>query len=317
MIAERPVQPLVLRREPFGGVLFDPVDGTHLELDAEGYSAVARALFAREPPASDDERAFLEAVCREVPAVADPARQVRGRVTATGVGPLRHAMVFDTPTLVDLQVTNRCTMGCPQCYASSGPEGQDMPFEDAAALLRQLADAGVCQLAIGGGEPLLHPDIVSILELCRDLGIVANLTTTGIGLSPRVLDALASSCGAVALSLEDVGEGYSTRRRMGFDAFEAALAKLRDRGLRVVFQVTLSAQNLARLPAIVDYARSVESLYGHATGLALGDAELLHHRGPPVHAHLDDVVAWASTGWMAAPMPRRPVGIAVTTTTAP
>ena len=262
MSAERPIQPIVLRREPFGGILFDPVDGTHLELDVEGYAAVARALFERQPPASDAERAFLDEVRREVPAVADPERTVRGRVTSTGLGPLRHAMVFDTPSLVDLQVTNRCTMGCPQCYSSSTPDAADMPFEAAAKLLHELADAGVCQIAIGGGEPLLHPDIVPILELCRDLGIVANLTTTGIGLSPRVLDALASSCGAVALSLEDVGEGYAVRRRMGFDAFEAALEKLQARGLRVGFQVTLSAQNLARLPAIVDYARSVEGLYG-------------------------------------------------------
>jgi radical SAM protein with 4Fe4S-binding SPASM domain len=262
VIAERPVQPLVLRPEPFGGILFDPVDGTHLELDRDGYGVVARALFGREPPATDEERAFFAEVAREVPAVADPARQVRGRETPTGIAPLRHAMVFDTPSLVDLQITNRCTMGCPQCYSSSTPDAEDMPLADAERLLRELAAAGVCQMAIGGGEPLLHPDIVRILELCRDLGIVANLTTTGIGLSPRVLDAMASSCGAVALSLEDVGEGYAVRRRMGFDAFEAALAKLLGRGLRVGFQVTLSAQNLARLPAIIDYALTVEGLYG-------------------------------------------------------
>ena len=261
MIAERPIQPLVLRREPFGGILFDPLDGTYLELDAEGFGAVHRHLVDRAPPATPDERAFVEAVRAEVPGFGDH-RAVRGPAALPEVGPTRNATVFAAPTLVDLQVTTRCTMGCPHCYSSSEPEGVHMAFEDVSRLFHQLAEAGVCQIAIGGGEPLLHPEIVRILELGRDLGLVLNLTTTGIGLSPRVLDALASCCGAVALSLEDVGEGFAKRRKMGFPHFEAALAKLQARGIRTVFQITLSAQTLARLPAIVDYCLSVRDLYG-------------------------------------------------------
>jgi radical SAM protein with 4Fe4S-binding SPASM domain len=153
-------------------------------------------------------------------------------------------------------------MGCPQCYASSNPDGVHMAFDDVARILRQLAEAGTCQLAIGGGEPLLHPDIVAILELAHELGLVPNVTTTGLALNPRVLETMARCCGAVALSLEDVGEGFALRRRAGFGFFEAALKKLRDHGIRTVFQVTLSGENLPRLPAIVDYCLSVPDLYG-------------------------------------------------------
>jgi len=164
------------------------------------------------------------------------------------MAPTRHATVIASPTLVDLQVTNRCTMGCPQCYASSVPTGEHMAFEDAERILRQLAEAGTCQLAIGGGEPLLHPQIVEILELAYDLGIVPNVTTTGLALTPRVLETMARCCGAVALSLEDVGEGFAKRRKAGFGFFEAALQKLRDHGIRTVFQVTLSAETSPACP---------------------------------------------------------------------
>ena len=193
MSPERPVQPLVLRREPFGGILFDPFDGTHLELDAEAFEVVRALLLNGRAPATEPERALVSGVQREMPGFGAGTRLVRSRTDLPAPAPTRHANVLSSPTLVDLQVTTRCTMGCPQCYASSEPGGAHLPFADAARILPELADAGVCQIAIGGGEPLLHPEIVPILELCRDLGLVPNLTTTGIGLSPPVLDALAPS----------------------------------------------------------------------------------------------------------------------------
>ena len=55
MSPERPVQPLVLRREPFGGILFDPFDGTHLELDAEAFEVVRALLLEGRAPATEPE----------------------------------------------------------------------------------------------------------------------------------------------------------------------------------------------------------------------------------------------------------------------
>lgn len=260
---DRAALPLVLRREPFGGILFQPADATQLELDAEGYRVV-RAWLAGEGGASDEERAFLAQIGLELargPAPgAAPARVVD--VLHAPAPRYRHATVLASPTLVDLQLTRRCRMGCPHCYASSTPDGEHLPFAELCRVLEELAAAGVCQLALGGGEPLLHPRIVEILERIRALGMVPNLTTTGDGLDATVLEACARCCGAVALSLEGVGADFALRRRAGFAFFEQALAALRGHGIRTVFQVTLGVENLGRLPAIVDYCLSVPDLYG-------------------------------------------------------
>jgi len=262
MTPESAPQPLVLRREAFGGILFDPLDGTYLELDPEGFEVVRGWLVDGRAPATPEEQSFVESVHREMPTLAAGSRRVRARIEVEAMAPTQHATVLASPTLVDLQVTNRCTVGCPQCYASSVPDGEHMAFEDAARILHELAAAGVCQIAIGGGEPLLHPQIVEIIELAYDLGIVPNVTTTGLALTPRVLETMARCCGAVALSLEDVGEGFAKRRKTGAGFFEASLEKLRAHKIRTVFQVTLSAENLPRLPAIVDYCLAVPDLYG-------------------------------------------------------
>jgi radical SAM protein with 4Fe4S-binding SPASM domain len=59
-----------------------------------------------------------------------------------------------------------------------------------------------------------------------------------------------------------VGEGFALRRKAGFAFFERARQKLREHGIRTVFQITLCGENLPRLPAIVDYCLADDDLYG-------------------------------------------------------
>jgi radical SAM protein with 4Fe4S-binding SPASM domain len=253
----------VLRREPFGGILFDPLDGTHVEMDAPAYDFLRGWITSRDRPLSGEERSFLALLMAEVPSLS--GRQVDCRVVpdlAEGAAAFRNITVLGSPTLVDLQLTLKCNMGCPHCYASSGPAGEDMPFEGALALLDDLAEAGVCQLALGGGEPLLHPRFIEILYHASSRGLVPNLTTTGDGMTPAVLRALAECCGAVALSLEGLHEDFDRRRRSGFAFFQAMHDRLRAHGISTVFQVTLSVENMPCLASIVDYCLSCPDLYG-------------------------------------------------------
>jgi len=77
---ERAPQPLVLRREAFGGILFDPVDGTHLELDPEGFEVVRGWLVDGRAPATPEEQSFADSVRRELPSLEGGSRKVRARI---------------------------------------------------------------------------------------------------------------------------------------------------------------------------------------------------------------------------------------------
>ena len=192
-----------------------------------------------------------------------PGRPVRfGNDLAVDESAPGHLNVLSAPTLVDIQLTRRCPMGCPHCYVAARPDGAHMDCEDTRLVLRACADAGVCQLALGGGEPLLHPRIIDILAEAHALGLVPNLTTTGLDLDEPKLEALARYAGAVALSLEAVGEEFGRYRRAGFAFFEEAQAKLRRHHIPMVFQVTLSRESLLDLPSVIDYCLTVPDLYG-------------------------------------------------------
>lgn len=70
-----------------------------------------------------------------------------------------------------LEVTGRCDMGCPVCYAAAGPEGMDPTTSQVESwyLRAQQAGAGA-NIQLSGGEPTLRDDLPELVALGRRLG---------------------------------------------------------------------------------------------------------------------------------------------------
>ena len=79
----------------------------------------------------------------------------------------------DKPESMDLKITNKCNMGCSFCHEDSSPNGKhgdilNLPFID--TLLPYT------EIAIGGGNPLTHPDLVPFLKKLKEHKLIANIT---------------------------------------------------------------------------------------------------------------------------------------------
>ncbi|MBR3890437.1 MAG: hypothetical protein IKJ30_00010 [Bacilli bacterium] len=80
--------------------------------------------------------------------------------------------VASFPDSMDVKITNYCDLNCPMCHEMSntlGKEG-DLNSEFFSSLKK-----GV-ELAIGGGNPLTHKDLIPFLKRMKDKGIICNLT---------------------------------------------------------------------------------------------------------------------------------------------
>ncbi len=79
-----------------------------------------------------------------------------------------------------------------------------MPLEDYHMVLQELTNQKygcIFQVALGGGEPLLHPDFNEIIRITReDYGIIPNYTTSGKFFNHKNIEATKNYCGAVAIS---------------------------------------------------------------------------------------------------------------------
>lgn len=107
------------------------------------------------------------------------------------------------PELVDISISNYCSKGCEFCYRDSTTAGESMTVSDYEFVLDSLLSktwGNVFQVALGGGEPLEHPQFLEILKTTVDRGIVPNFTTNGLGITKKVAHAIKGLVGAIAIS---------------------------------------------------------------------------------------------------------------------
>ena len=112
------------------------------------------------------------------------------------------------PELLDISITNYCERGCKFCYRKANPKGHHMSLESLKHVITQAKNAGVLQIALGGGNPNQHPHFNDILRMIREAGIVPSYTTNGDGLSEDILVATKTYCGAMAVSLYEPYNEY-------------------------------------------------------------------------------------------------------------
>ncbi len=78
-----------------------------------------------------------------------------------------------TPESMDIKITNQCDCGCPYCHEDSKPDGQHGDILG-AKFIETLHP--YTELAIGGGNPLCHPDLEPFLHKCKDLRLIPSMT---------------------------------------------------------------------------------------------------------------------------------------------
>lgn len=122
-----------------------------------------------------------------------------------------------SPEIVDISITNMCNMNCEYCYTNSGPELEHGRDDLVSTILSGFKTVPY-QIALGGGEPTLHPNFPQILKEAHELGTVPNYTTNGSFLSDDVIKATNDFCGGVAMT-------YHTFK--GFSWFQKKYKNLR------------------------------------------------------------------------------------------
>lgn len=114
---------------------------------------------------------------------------------------------FDTyiasaPELVDIKLTDWCDLACKFCYQDSTRKGMHAPLNAVKAIIDDLARAGVFEVALGGGEPMSHPNFEEILDYCKLKNIVPNFTTRNYkALATEEFKTYADKCGSIGVSI--------------------------------------------------------------------------------------------------------------------
>ncbi|TVO57439.1 heme d1 biosynthesis radical SAM protein NirJ [Denitromonas halophila] len=170
----------------------------------------------------------------------------------TPVGPRR-----DLPgPVVIWNLIRRCNLTCKHCYSISADTNfpGELDTQDVFSVMDNLKAYRVPVLILSGGEPLLRPDIFEISRRSKAMGFYTALSSNGTLITDENIDQIAEiDYDYVGVSLDGIRDTHDEFRRMK-GAFEASLAGIRlcrDRGLKVGVRFTMTQDNAADLPALL------------------------------------------------------------------
>jgi len=83
-----------------------------------------------------------------------------------------------------IEVTQRCDLSCPVCYAAAPSQGSDPSPDEVGRLLRRAHEAGPgSNIQFSGGEPTLRDDLPALVALGRETGFnFTQVNTNGLRL---------------------------------------------------------------------------------------------------------------------------------------
>ena len=164
-----------------------------------------------------------------------------------------------------IEITNRCNLRCPICFADAGADDPDA--EPSLARIGTLYDrilaasGGPCNIQLSGGEPTMREDLAEIISLGRGKGFTfIQLNTNGLHLAARPGYASAlREAGLASVFLQFDGlskEVHVALRGRDLSAIkEQAIRNCAEAGLGVVLVPTLvPGINTGEIGAIIDYA---------------------------------------------------------------
>ena len=88
---------------------------------------------------------------------------------------------------ITIAITAHCNLRCQGCkYGRDFMPGAQLPLEIVEKLLEDAAAAKVPAVRLYGGEPLLHPDVVKMVEISTRLGVGCYMTTNALILDKKI-----------------------------------------------------------------------------------------------------------------------------------
>jgi len=170
-----------------------------------------------------------------------------------------HLLQFsaDKKPVVVWNVTQACNLKCIHCYAKAtyGPAKNELTQEEGLALLKDLKDFGVPVVLFSGGEPLMRPDLMELVEWTVNNGMRAVISTNGTLITPEVARRLKDfGLSYVGISLDGTQKTHDKFRGQpgAFAAAMAGVTNCQAAGLKVGLRFTINRLNYREVPAIFD-----------------------------------------------------------------
>ncbi|MCW2278472.1 putative heme d1 biosynthesis radical SAM protein NirJ2 [Heliophilum fasciatum] len=171
--------------------------------------------------------------------------------------------------IISWNTTNQCNMFCDHCYRDAGAKAsEELSTEEGKSLLDEIAKAGFKIMIFSGGEPLMRPDIVELVQHATNLGLRSVFGTNGTLITLEMAQNL-KKAGAmgIGISLDSMDkQKHDTFRRYpnAWDEAVEGMKNCRAAGLGFQIHTTVMDWNRHEVHALTDFAVEMGAV-GHHT----------------------------------------------------
>lgn len=154
------------------------------------------------------------------------------------------------------EITLRCDLACRHCGSRAGHARSDeLSTEQCLDLVRQMAELGVKEVTLIGGEAYLRDDWTEIVRAIRAHGMQATMTSGGRGITAeRAKMAAEAGLQSVSISIDGLEATHDRLRGVdgSFRSALEALKNLRAAGIRVACNTQINRLSVPDLPELLE-----------------------------------------------------------------
>ncbi len=174
------------------------------------------------------------------------------------------SLFMNRPRVLIWLLTSQCNLACRHCYAARFPRHGELEPEQALAVVRNAAEAGISHVALTGGEVFLRRDALEVIRQACKLGMSTSVVSNGSMLDEEMARQLAD-CGVfIYLSIDGASKETheKIRGRGTWDFVISAVEAMQKFDLRFGTVMAVSNLNYAEVQGYLSLAKELGALVG-------------------------------------------------------
>ena len=154
-----------------------------------------------------------------------------------------------------VRILERCNAHCSMCLYRGNDEGYIIPNHKWINLIKSAKQQGIQCIRLTGGEPLIHPNILSLVTSATEHGLYVSIITNGYRLENLLDDLVKAGLSQIIVSIDSADSAEHDRLRGVNGLYERALEGLKASkaaGLHTRVNTVCGPSNFRGMPALQD-----------------------------------------------------------------
>ncbi|MUG99603.1 nif11-class peptide radical SAM maturase 3 [Scytonema sp. UIC 10036] len=168
-------------------------------------------------------------------------------------------MTYHRKSYAVWEITLKCNLACSHCGSRAGnARSEELSTEEALDLVRQMAEVGIKEVTLIGGEAFLRPDWLEIAKAINEAGMLCGMTTGGYGISLETAGKMkAAGIRTVSVSIDGLEETHDRLRgRKGSWKYAfKTMSHLREVGIAFGCNTQINRLSAPEFPCIYECIR--------------------------------------------------------------